>query len=311
MSARPGRPSLCPLSEQEARACFVDDLELSPIATAYARARGADRMSSFGDWVALSDTCDEATARLLSREVSDGIIAPDYEPEALRLLQAKRDGGYRVLKIDRDYTPAPVERRQVFGVTLEQGRNDALISPALFGNTVTVNAEIHAEAMRDLIVATIALKYTQSNWYAWPNGQVTVLAPAAIARALHAAGGKSTGSCGSTAHRRVSLCARRHRAARNNTIDVYRGALTRPSRRPGRTFARRRSGSRLKSGASGSLGCRAWRQLDAFFLPRFDRPRFDQRCAMSPSGVGAITGNHCCVQRVWHGDGVYRTLFHH
>lgn len=223
-----------PLSEQEARACFVDDLELTPIATAYARARGADRMSSFGDWVALSDTCDEATARLLSREVSDGIIAPDYEPEALRLLQAKRDGGYRVLRIDRDYTPAPIERRQVFGVTLEQGRNDALISPALFSNTVTVNAEIPVEAMRDLIVATIALKYTQSNSVCLAhNGQVTGVG----------AGQQSRVHCTRLAAFKSDLWfLRQHpriaefrfargvsRAARNNAIDVYLGGELTPA----------------------------------------------------------------------------------
>ncbi|MEN6478123.1 MAG: phosphoribosylaminoimidazolecarboxamide formyltransferase [Anaerolineales bacterium] len=215
-----------PLSEAEARSCFVDDLELSPIATAYARARGADRMSSFGDWVALSDTCDEPTARILAREVSDGIIAPDYTPEALRLLQAKRDGGYRVLKIDRDYEPPAIEHRQVFGVTLEQGRNTAVIDAALFSNVVTANKVIPAEAMRDLIVATIALKYTQSNSVCLAyRGQTTGVG----------AGQQSRVHCTRLAANKSDLWfLRQHpriaefqfargvkRAARNNAIDVY------------------------------------------------------------------------------------------
>lgn len=162
------------LSPAERAACFVDDLELSPIAAAYARARGADRMSSFGDWIALSDTCDVATARIIRREVSDGVIASDYEPRALEMLRGKRDGGYRVLRIDRDYEPPELERRQVFGVTLEQRRNDVAIAPGLFDNRVTAKKGIPDEAMRDLIVATIALKYTQSNSVCLAhNGQVT------------------------------------------------------------------------------------------------------------------------------------------
>jgi AICAR transformylase/IMP cyclohydrolase PurH len=152
----------------------VEDLELSPIAAAYARARGADRMSSFGDWIALSEPCDVATARIIRREVSDGVIAPGYEPRALEMLRAKREGGYRVLRADRDYAPPEMERRQVFGVTLEQRRNDAAITPALFANRVTVRQEIPPDAMRDLIVATVALKYTQSNSVCFAhNGQVT------------------------------------------------------------------------------------------------------------------------------------------
>lgn len=163
-----------PLSPAERAACFVEDLELSPIAAAYARARGADRMSSFGDWIALSEPCDVATARIIRREVSDGVIAPDYEPRALEMLRRKRDGGYRVLRIDRDDEPSEMERRQVFGVTLEQRRNDAAITPELFANRVTSRKDIPAEAMRDLLVATIALKYTQSNSVCFAhNGQVT------------------------------------------------------------------------------------------------------------------------------------------
>ncbi|HHX63651.1 MAG TPA: phosphoribosylaminoimidazolecarboxamide formyltransferase [Chloroflexi bacterium] len=163
-----------PLSETEARACFVDDMELSPLAAAYARARGADRMSSFGDWAALSHTCDVPTARLISREISDGVIAPDYEPKALEILRAKRGGSYRVLRIDPTYEPPALERRQVFGITLEQHRNDAPLGPDLFTHIVTRETELPQEALRDLIVATVALKYTQSNSVCLAyNGQVT------------------------------------------------------------------------------------------------------------------------------------------
>ena len=163
-----------PLSEAERRACFVDDLALTPMASAYARARGADRMSSFGDWIALSDTCDVATATIVRREVSDGIIAPDYAPEALAMLRGKRDGGYRVLQMDAQYAAPLVERRQVMGLTLEQRRNDALPSAECFGQVVTRNKQLPAEAIRDLIVATVALKYTQSNSVCLAHhGQVT------------------------------------------------------------------------------------------------------------------------------------------
>ncbi len=152
-----------PLSDAEKASCFVEDLDLSPQAAAYARARGADRMSSFGDWVTLSDTCDLVTAQIIRREVSDGVIAPDYEPEALAMLRGKRDGAYRVVRIDRDYRPASEESRQVFGVTLTQRRNDATIGEALFANVVTRAKSLGPAALRDLIVATIACKYTQSN----------------------------------------------------------------------------------------------------------------------------------------------------
>lgn len=163
-----------PLSEAEARSCCVDDLELSPIGVAYARARGADRMSSFGDFIALSERCDEVTARLINREVSDGVIAPDFAPEALAILRAKRGGSYRVLRIDPDYVPAQIERRQVYGVTLEQGRNDAALGPDAFTNVVTRARELSAEARRDLVVATTACKFTQSNSVVLAHrGQVT------------------------------------------------------------------------------------------------------------------------------------------
>ena len=146
-----------PLSDTLKKIYFVDDLELSPIACAYARARGADRMSSYGDWVALSDTCDKETAVLLAREVSDGVIAPDYTAEALEILKTKRKGSYNVVKIDPAYTPAPIEHKDVFGVTFEQGRNEVKIDEAMLENVVTANKEIPQEAKRDLLIALIAL----------------------------------------------------------------------------------------------------------------------------------------------------------
>ena len=142
---------------------FVDDVKLSPLATAYARARGADRMSSYGDFIALSDTCDEETARIINREVSDGVIAPDYTPEALEILKNKRKGTYNVIKIDPAYRPAPIEHKDVFGVTFEQGRNELKIDESLLKELPTQNKEIPAEAKRDLIISLITLKYTQSN----------------------------------------------------------------------------------------------------------------------------------------------------
>ena len=154
-----------PLTEIEKKIYWVEDLgELSPLASAYARARGADRMSSFGDFIALSDVCDKDTARLIKREVSDGVIAPGYTDEALEILRDKRKGTYNVIKIDADYRPAPVERKQVFGITFEQGRNEIrLDDPALFENIPTQNKTFTPEARRDLVIALITLKYTQSN----------------------------------------------------------------------------------------------------------------------------------------------------
>jgi len=153
-----------PLSETEAKIYFVDDLgELSPIACAYARARGADRMSSYGDFTALSDTCDAITATMLAREVSDGIIAPGYTDEALEILKTKRKGTYNVIKIDENYTPAPIETKQVYGVTFEQGRNELDINKDLLTNIVTDNKEIPDDKKIDLLISLITLKYTQSN----------------------------------------------------------------------------------------------------------------------------------------------------
>ena len=154
------------LSDDLKKACFVDDIEGlddSPLACAYARARGTDRMCSFGDWVALSDVCDVTTAKMIKREVSDGIIAPGYEPEALEILKSKRKGNYNIVKIDADYVPAAIEHKQVFGITFEQGRNNFEINRELLANIVTNNKELPETAVRDLIISLITLKYTQSN----------------------------------------------------------------------------------------------------------------------------------------------------
>ena len=154
------------LPQKLKKACFVDDIEGlddSPLACAYARARGADRMCSFGDWVALSDICDVTTAKMIKREISDGVIAPGYEPEALEILKTKRNGNYNIVKIDANFVPAPIEHKQVYGITFEQGRNNFEINEALLSNLVTKNKELPNEAVRDLIIALITLKYTQSN----------------------------------------------------------------------------------------------------------------------------------------------------
>ena len=155
-----------PLPEKLKKACFVDDIEgldESPLACAYARARGTDRMCSFGDWVALSDVCDEVTAKLVQREVSDGIIAPGYTEKALEILKTKRKGNYNIVKIDPNYVPEEIERKQVFGITFQQGRNNFKIDEALLNNLVTANKVLPEEAKRDLIISLITLKYTQSN----------------------------------------------------------------------------------------------------------------------------------------------------
>ena len=155
-----------PLSDSLKKACFVDDIEgldESPLACAYARARGTDRMCSFGDFVALSDVCDVTTAKLIKREVSDGVIAPGYEPEALEILKSKRKGNYNIVKIDPDYLPEKIERKQVYGITFEQGRNDFKIDGELLKNIVTDNKQLPESAKRDLIISLITLKYTQSN----------------------------------------------------------------------------------------------------------------------------------------------------
>ena len=218
-----------PLDDTLRKIYFVDDLkvELSPIACAYARARGADRMSSYGDFVALSDTCDEATALLIKREVSDGVIAPDYTPEAIEILKAKRKGTYNVIKIDPNYVPAPIERKQVFGITFEQGRNEVkLDDPAFFENIPTQNKTFSEAAKRDLIIALITLKYTQSNSVCYvKDGQAIGIG----------AGQQSRIHCTRLAGNKADIWwLRQHpkvmslpfvdnirRADRDNTIDVY------------------------------------------------------------------------------------------
>ena len=160
-----------PLTEVESKIYWVDDLgELSPLASAYARARRADRMSSFGDFISLSDICDVSTAKIIKREVSDGVIAPGYEPEALEILKAKKGGKYNVIEIDPNYVPEPVEHKQVFGVTFEQGRNELKIDRDFLGNVVTENKEIPDSAKIDLIISLITLKYTQSNSVCYAKG---------------------------------------------------------------------------------------------------------------------------------------------
>ncbi len=160
-----------PLDETLAKIYWVDDTsELSPLACAYARARGADRMSSFGDFISLSDVCDVATAKLIKREVSDGVIAPGYEPEALEILKQKKKGNYAIIEIDPDYEPAPIEHKEVFGIIFEQGRNELVINDELLANVVTDNKEIPEEAKIDLAIALITLKYTQSNSVCYAKG---------------------------------------------------------------------------------------------------------------------------------------------
>ncbi len=218
-----------PLSGTLKKIYFVDDVdfELSPLACAYARARGADRMCSYGDFVALSDTCDAATARLIKREVSDGVIAPDYTPEAIEILKAKRKGTYNVIKIDPDFKPAPVERKQVFGITFEQGRNEVkLDDPALFRDVPTRNKTFPAEAMRDLIIALITLKYTQSNSVCYvKDGQAIGIGAGQQSR-IHCtrlAGSKADEWWLRQCPKVMALPFRKdiRRADRDNTINVY------------------------------------------------------------------------------------------
>ena len=220
-----------PLSDTLRKVYFVDDVKipLTPIATAYARARGADRMSSFGDFIALSDTCDEAVATLIKREVSDGIIAPDYTPEALAILKAKRNGPHCVIKMDPNYTPAPIERKQVFGITFEQGRNEIdLTGDDLFANIPTDNKNIPADAKRDLKIALITLKYTQSNSVCYvKDGQAIGIGAGQQSR-IHCtrlAGNKADIWWLRQCPKVLSLPFKNdiRRADRDNTIDVYIG----------------------------------------------------------------------------------------
>lgn len=220
-----------PLDDTLKKIYFVDDLdiEFSPIASAYARARGADRMSSYGDFVALSDTCDAATATLIKREVSDGVIAPGYTDEALQILRAKRKGTYNVIQIDPEYTPAPVERKQVFGITFEQGRNEIrLDDPSLFENIPTMNKTFTAEARRDLIISLITLKYTQSNSVCYvKDGQAIGIGAGQQSR-IHCTrlAGDKADTWWLRQHPKVMslpFVDGIRRADRDNTIDVYIG----------------------------------------------------------------------------------------
>ncbi len=215
-----------PLSDTLKKIYFVEDMEFSPLACAYARARGADRMSSYGDFIALSDTCDVQTAKIIAREVSDGVIAPDYTAEALEILKAKRKGGYNVIKIDPNYVPAPIEHKDVFGITFEQGRNELKIDESLLQNVITDNKDIPDNAKRDLIISLITLKYTQSNSVCYvKDGQAIGIG----------AGQQSRIHCTRLAGNKADIWwLRQHekvlnlpfkkdirRADRDNTIDVY------------------------------------------------------------------------------------------
>ena len=216
-----------PLSETLKKIYFTDDYELTPLASAYVRARGADRMSSFGDFIALSDVCDVATARLINREVSDGVIAPGYEPEALAILQAKRKGTYCVIQMDPSYRPAPVERKMVYGITFEQGRNEInLNDDALFANIPTQNKDLPAEARRDLVIALITLKYTQSNSVCYvKDGQAIGIGAGQQSR-IHCTrlAGNKADIWWLRQHPKVMALPFKEgikRADRDNTIDVY------------------------------------------------------------------------------------------
>ncbi len=219
-----------PLSEVEKKIYWVDDMdvEFTPLANAYARARGADRMSSFGDFISLSDVCDVATAKIIKREVSDGVIAPGYEPEALEILKAKKKGNYNVIEIDADYVPAPVERKEVFGITFEQGRNELKIDDEFFANIVTENKEIPESAKIDLAIAMITLKYTQSNSVCYAKGGQAIGIGAGQQSRIHC-----TRLAGQTADNwflrqspkvlELQFVDGIGRADRDNSIDIYIG----------------------------------------------------------------------------------------
>ncbi len=218
-----------PLTETEARIYWVDDMgPLTPIASAYARARGADRMSSFGDFISLSDICDACTARLVAREVSDGIIAPGYTEEALEILKKKKKGNYCVLQMDTSYVPAPVEKKQVYGVTFEQGRNELVIDDALFANIVTKNKELPKAARDDMAIALITLKYTQSNSVCYVKGGQAIGIGAGQQSRIHCtrlAGSKADNWYLRQSPQVLGLPFREgiRRADRDNAIDLYIG----------------------------------------------------------------------------------------
>ena len=218
-----------PLTETLAKIYWVDDMgELSPLACAYARARGADRMSSFGDFISLSDVCDTDTARLIKREVSDGVIAPGYTEEALEILKSKKNGNYNVLQIDPEYRPDPIEHKQVFGITFEQGRNELAINRELLANVVTDNKEIPEEAKIDLIISLITLKYTQSNSVCYAKGGQAIGIGAGQQSRVHCtrlAGQKADNWFLRQSPKVLNLqfVDKIKRADRDNAIDVYIG----------------------------------------------------------------------------------------
>ena len=215
-----------PLDDTLKKMYFCEGLELAPLACAYARARGADRMSSFGDWIALSDECDESTARVIQHEVSDGVIAPGYTPAALEILKSKRKGGYNIVQIDASYAPAAIERKQVFGITFEQGRNDLHIGEEMLENLVTDNKTLTPEQKRDLVLCLITLKYTQSNSVCYAQGGQVIGVGAGQQSRIH---------CTRLAGNKADIWQLRHhpkvlalpfredvsRPNRDNAIDVY------------------------------------------------------------------------------------------
>ena len=216
-----------PLTDIEKKIYWVEDMgELTPLASAYARARGADRMSSFGDFISLSDTCDAATARLVKREVSDGIVAPGYDDDALEILKSKKNGNYCVIQIDPDYVPAPIETKDVYGVTFEQGRNELVINDELFANVVTDAKEIPEAARIDLAIALITLKYTQSNSVCYVKGGQAIGIGAGQQSRIHCtrlAGDKADKWFLRQSPKVLNLPFKAdvRRADRDNTIDVY------------------------------------------------------------------------------------------
>ncbi len=215
-----------PLTETERKMYFAGELELSPIASAYVRARGADRLCSYGDWAALSDVCDEATARYLALEVSDGVIAPGYTPQALEILKTKRKGGYNVVEIDPNYVPKPIEHKDVFGVTFEQGRNSFRIDGALLENIVTREKDLPEHAVRDMLLALITLKYTQSNSVCYVKDGMTIGVGAGQQSRIHCTrlAGQKADNWYLRQHPKVlSLPFRSgiRRPDRDNAIDVY------------------------------------------------------------------------------------------
>ena len=221
-----GAAVACELSDTLKKIYFVDDLELSPLASAYAMARGADRMSSYGDWIALSDICDKQTAALIAREVSDGVIAPGYTDEALAILKSKRKGGYNIVAIEPDYKPAPVEHKDVFGITFEQGRNEILIDNNMLSNVITENKEIPESAKRDLLISLITLKYTQSNSVCYVKGGQVIGVGAGQQSRIHCTrlAGNKADTWYLRQHPKVLGLKFKdgiRRPDRDNTIDVY------------------------------------------------------------------------------------------